>query len=122
MSEENIWLGTGNLGANPVMRQTPSGVKVINFSIAIDRVYGRGKGKDREEVKETYWIPVVAWGGLAQVCNDQLQKGSRVFIKGFLRTRSFTAKDGTKRSSFEINAESVTFLARTKSSQQSAEA
>ena len=111
----NSWTGIGNLGANPELRSTPSGRSVTNFAIAVDRRYYSGQGEDRELIRETDWINVVVWNGLAEVCSRYLQKGSKVCIEGPIRSRAFTDRNGVKHNTFEVNAEKVHFLDRIRS-------
>ena len=113
----NTFIGIGNLGQNPTLRTTPSGSSVTNFSIAIDRKYYRGTGENRELVKETDWIPVVAWGSLATVTSQYLQKGSKVSVQGQLRPRSYTDSQGNQKTTFEVVASEVHFLDRIKTTE-----
>ena len=66
----------GNLGSDPVMRYTPSGKPVTTFSLASSRSWVAPDGERREE---TEWFNVVAWGGLAEICNLKLYKGQQVY-------------------------------------------
>ena len=52
----NTFTGIGNLGADPELRQTPSGRAVTNFNLAIDRRYYTGQGEDRRLIRETDWV------------------------------------------------------------------
>ena len=104
----------GYLGADPEMRFTPSGQPVANFSVAANRKYKNAAG---DEVKETAWFKVSAWGKLAEVCNNYLHKGSQVYVEGRLVVdpatggpRIWTRQDGSPAASFEINAATVRFL------------
>ncbi len=90
----------GRLGKDPESRTTTGGQNVCTFSIAVDA----GKGKDAD------WFDVVAWGELAQTCSQYLAKGRQVAVTGRLQTRSYDAKDGTKRKVVEIVAGRVDFL------------
>lgn len=99
----------GNLGANPVMKFTPDGKAVTNFSVATSRKY-----KDTEE---TTWFRVSTWDKQAEACNQYLRKGSKVFVTGRLvpdkaagSPRTFQRDDGTWGASFEIMASEVKFL------------
>ncbi len=76
----------GRLGADPEMRYTPSGSPVTSFRVAVGRQWRDGAGEAREE---TEWFSVVAWNKLAEICNQYLTKGSRVYIEGRLQTRSW---------------------------------
>lgn len=96
----------GNLGKDPVVRFTVKGGKAVcNFSVAVTESY-----KDR---KNTTWFNVVVWGPLAEECGRILHKGSQCLIDGKMQTNEFTGKDGVKRSSMELLANSVDFLDET---------
>jgi len=106
----NKFVGIGNLGQDPQLRTTQSGKSVCNFNIAIDRRYWTGQGDQRELVRETDWVPVVTWGGLAENCARYLFKGSKVSVEGALRPRSYNDKEGKTQRVFEISADAVEFL------------
>lgn len=106
----NSWVGIGNLGADPVLRETPSGKPVLNFTLAVDRRYWSGSGEERTVVKDTDWVPVVVWGSQATNCNKFLMKGSKVCIQGSLRPRQFTDKENVVHKTFEIVAKDIHFL------------
>jgi single-strand DNA-binding protein len=76
----------GRLGADPEMRYTPSGSPVTTFRVATSRQWKDGNGETREE---TEWFHMVAWNKLAEICNQYLSKGTRVYIEGRLQTRSW---------------------------------
>jgi|DewCreStandDraft_2_1066082.scaffolds.fasta_scaffold00347_26 single-strand DNA-binding protein len=97
----------GNLGADPEMRYTPSGSPVTNFRVATTR---RWTGPDGTPREETEWFNVVAWDKLAELCNEYLRKGSRVYIEGRLRTRSWDGPDGQKRYRTEVVAQQMVML------------
>jgi len=104
----------GNLGRDPEMRYTPSGQAVINFSVATNRQY---TASDGQQVKETIWFRVSAWGRQAETCNQFLKRGSKVLVEGRLTAdpasggpRIWTRQDGTPAASFEISAIQVNFL------------
>lgn len=111
----NSFTGIGNLGSDPELRRTPSGRPVTNFSLAIDRRYYQGEGANRQLVKQTDWIPVVVWAGLAEVCARHLQKGSKVCIEGSIRPRTYKDREGVSHSTFEVVASHVHFLDRIRS-------
>ncbi len=68
----------GNLGRDPEMRYTPSGKPVTSFSVAVSRGWTTSAGERREA---TEWFNVVAWGNLAEICNQYLRKGSASMSK-----------------------------------------
>lgn len=100
----------GNLGADPEMKYTPTGKEVTTFRIAINRAW-RDQGSG-ELHQETTWLPIVAWGGLAQTVNQYARKGQQVYVEGRLKVRSWDAPDGSKRYATEVVASEVTFLGR----------
>ena len=96
------------------MRYTPSGQAVTSFSVATNRQYTASNG---EQVKETIWFRVSAWGKQAEVCNQYLRKGAKVLIEGRLTPdkntggpRIWSKQDGTAGASFEVTASTVRFL------------
>jgi single-strand DNA-binding protein len=104
----------GHLGSEPEMRYTPSGQAVTNFSLAANRRYTNNNG---EQVEETTWFRVAAWGRLAETCNQYLGKGRLVFVKGRLNAdpatgapRIWTRQDDSPGASFEVTASTVRFL------------
>jgi len=113
----NTWFGIGNLGKDPVLRKTNSASSVTNFTIACDRRQQVGEGDDRRTKKTADWMNVVAWNGLAEVCAKYLQKGSKVAIRGSIRPRTYTDRNGVEHNTFEINANEVEFLDRIRSTE-----
>ncbi|HVN54814.1 MAG TPA: single-stranded DNA-binding protein [Anaerolineaceae bacterium] len=104
----------GNLGRDPEMRFTPNGQAVTSFSVATSRQYTSNSG---QQVKETIWFRVSAWGKLAETCNQYLKKGSKVLVEGRLTAdpntgnpRIYNRQDGTAGTSFEVSAATVRFL------------
>lgn len=104
----------GNLGRDPEMRYTPSGQAVTNFSVATNRQY---TASDGQQVKETIWFRVSAWGRQAETCNQYLRRGSKVLVEGRITAdpatggpKIWTRQDGTPGTSFEISAVMVRFL------------
>ena len=98
----------GNLGGDPVLRNLPSGQPAVGFSIATDESFTDKQGQKQERVE---WHQIVAFGKLAETCNQYLKKGRQVYVEGRLRTREFEAKNnGGKRQRTEIVASRVQFL------------
>lgn len=113
----------GNLGADPVLRSTASARSVTNFTVAVDRRYQKtGDGDERRTVKTTDWIDVVVWNGLAEVCSQYLQKGSKVAVEGRIQTRYYQDRAGNQHKTFEINADKVHFLGNIRSADSTATA
>ncbi len=82
----------GRLGRDPETRFTPSGTKVANFSVAVGR---RWRGADGEVKEDTDWFNVVAWGRLAEICQEYLTKGRLVYIEGRLKTDRYEVEGET---------------------------
>lgn len=95
----------GNLSNNPELTQTPNGVSVCRFSIAVGRDYANAEGN-----RETDFFNIVVWRGKAENCHKYLKKGNKVGIVGKIENRSYTDKDGIKRNVSDIVAEDVEFL------------
>ena len=101
----------GHLGRDPEMRYTPSGRPVTSFSIASNRSW---KTSDGEKRSETEWFNVVAWGSLAEICNQYLKKGQQVYIEGRLQTRKWEDDGGNQHSKTEIIAREMIMLGNRK--------
>jgi single-strand DNA-binding protein len=97
----------GNLGDDPELRYTGSGTAVCNMSLATNETY---TDSDGNEVQNTEWHDVVAWGRLGEICNEYLQKGSQVYFEGKLQTRSWEDRDDNTRYSTEVKAQEMMFL------------
>ena len=98
----------GNLGSDPEVRYTPSGVAVAKFSIATSEEW---KDKDSGEKKErTEWHRIVAWRRLGEICGEYLSKGRQVYVEGRIQTNAWEDKEGNKRYTTEIVANTVQFL------------
>ena len=97
----------GNLGRDPEMRYTPSGRPVTTFSVGTSRSWHSADG-DRHE--ETEWFNVVAWGSLAEICNQYLHKGKQVYVEGRLQTRRWDDAEGRKHFATELVAREMIML------------
>lgn len=97
---DNACRVTGNLTDDPKMRQTQSGQAVANFTLAQN-------WKDAQGSDHTEWVPVTAWGYLAETAAQKLRKGMRVSVEGRYTSNSYTDKNGVKRRGDHITAESL---------------
>ena len=98
----------GNLGRDPEMRYTPSGVPVTNFSVATSRTW---TGPDGQRHEKTVWFKVTAWRRLAETCGEYLTKGQRVLVVGEVEEpNTWTDRDGNTRASLDVTAQTVRFL------------
>jgi single-strand DNA-binding protein len=109
MSGVNKVILIGNLGADPTMRYTPSGTAVANFNIATTERFTNRNG---ERDSRTEWHRVVAWGRLAEICNQYLKKGKQIYVEGRLQTRTWEDQSGTKRYTTEVVALNMVMLGR----------
>jgi single-strand DNA-binding protein len=83
----------GRLGKGPEGKYTPTGKKVIHFSVAVSE---RWKSREGETKEYTEWINVEAWGRLGEVCQEYLRKGSLVYVEGRLKTDKYEDEGETK--------------------------
>ena len=98
----------GNLGKDPELSYTPSGVAVAKFSVATGE---RWKDQEGNMQERTDWHNIVAWRKLAEICGQYLKKGSKVYIEGKLQTRSWDDKNtGVKRYATEVVADDLIML------------
>jgi single-strand DNA-binding protein len=109
MSGVNKVILVGNLGADPQIRYTPQGTAVANFSLATTE---RFTNKNGEKESRTEWHRIVAWGRLAEICNEYLKKGKQVYVEGRIQTRQWDDKDGNKKFTTEIIANNMVMLGR----------
>lgn len=107
MSSLNKAMIIGRLGQDPDVRYTQSNTAVANLSVATSERY---KDKSGEWKENTEWHRVVAWGRLAEICQEYLKKGSQVYIEGPIQTRSWEDKDGQTKYTTEIKALTMTML------------
>ena len=94
----------GRLVADPELRQTPSGVSVCSFRIAVDRTY-QPKGQE----KQTDFINIVTWRSTAEFVSRYFRKGQLVAVQGSIQTSQYTDRDGNKRTTFDVVADNVFF-------------
>lgn len=97
----------GNLTRDPEARTTTQGQQVSNFSVATNLIWTDTNGVRQ---KKTEFHNVVAWRRLAEICNQYLRKGNKVYIEGRLQTRDWQGPDGVKRYRTEIVAENMIML------------
>jgi single-strand DNA-binding protein len=108
MSSFNKITIVGYLGRDPVLRYTPSGQAVCDFSIATSERRAGNAGGETPEI--TTWFKVTLWGKLAENANQYLAKGKQVYVEGRLRQTEYTDREGLKRSSLEVTATEVHFI------------
>ena len=107
MASVNKVIVIGNLGRDPELRYTASGQAVSSFTVATNERWNDRDGKPQER---TEWHRIVVWGKQAENCANYLAKGRSVYVEGRLQTREWEDKEGQKRQTTEIVAQTVQFL------------
>jgi single-strand DNA-binding protein len=97
----------GHVGRDPEMRYTPSGRPVTSFSVVTTRTWTSAEGERHEESE---WFNVVAWGNLAEICNQYLSKGQQAYVEGRLQTRGWEDEEGKKHYRTELVASEMIVL------------
>ena len=98
----------GNLGRDPEMRYTASGVPVTSFSVAVSK---RWTSQDGQRQEKTTWFRVSAWRQLAELASQYLTKGRQVMVVGEVdEPNVWTDQSGNNRASLEITARDIRFL------------
>jgi single-strand DNA-binding protein len=100
----------GNVGRDPELRYTQSGVAVADFSVAVSRRWtDRNTNESREE---TTWFRVTAWRGLAETVQQYVHKGMQIMVTGRVTASAYIANDGEARASLDLTAQDIQFLGR----------
>lgn len=107
MSSLNKAMIIGRLGADPEVRFTQSNTAVATMNVATNERYKDSSGEMQER---TEWHRVVAWGRLAEICQQYVKKGSMIYFEGPIQTREWEDKEGQKRYTTEIKALSMQML------------
>ncbi len=89
----------GNLGKDPEVRYTGSGIAVATFSVATNESW---KDADGNAQDRTEWHNIVAWRKLAEICGQYLKKGSKIYLEGRIQYRTYDDKNGVKRYVTEV--------------------
>jgi len=97
----------GNVGKDPEVNFTPSGIPVATFSMATTESW---KDKDGNFQEKTEWHNIVAWRGLAEIAQRHIHKGAKIYIEGRIQSRTFDDKDGHRRYFTEISADNIILL------------
>ena len=97
----------GYLGRDPEMRFTQDGTPVTNFSVAVSESW---QGRDGEQRERTEWFRVVAWRRLAEISNEYLRTGRKVYVEGRLETQKWQDKEGNDRYTTEVIARELLML------------
>ncbi|GAB4430396.1 MAG: hypothetical protein Kow00106_24990 [Anaerolineae bacterium] len=100
----------GNVGRDPELRYTPSGVAVCDFSVAVTRRWNDRQTNEQRE--KTTWFRVSAWRNLAETANQYVRKGMQIMVAGEVDASAYTGQDGQPRATLEITARDIQFLGR----------
>ena len=106
----------GNVGRDPEMKYTQTGVAVCDFSVAVTKRFKSGD----EQRETTTWFRVTAWRALAETCNAHVHKGMQIMVTGEIEASAYAGQDGNPRASLELTAQNVTFLGRKGDGEQAA--
>lgn len=98
----NQWTGIGNLGKAPESGFTQNGKQWTKFNIATTQGIGQRQ--------KTLWMPCIAWEKLAEICNEYLTTGQKVFIQGSLEINEYTDKNNIKRFTYQVTVSSMQML------------
>jgi single-strand DNA-binding protein len=104
----------GNLGKDPEVRHLENGGIVANFPLATSEVFTDKTTGEKKEI--TDWHDIVVWRGLAEVAQKYIRKGTKIYVEGKLKKRSWQDKEGQTRYSVEIVADELTILSRPENS------
>lgn len=100
----NRWCGHGNVSKEPELRFTQGGTHVLKFSIACNERYQDKSGEWKDRVE---FVNVIVWGKRGEALGRLIDKGSKLYVEGPLRTSSYEHKDGGKRYKTEVHATQV---------------
>ena len=100
----------GNLGKDPEVRRLENGAVLASFSIATSESYVDKQSGDKKEI--TDWHDIVLWRGLAEVAEKYLVKGTKIYVEGKLKKRSWQDKEGVTRYSTEVVGDEMTILSK----------
>lgn len=112
---------TGNIGKDLDVKMTANGQAMAKFSVAVNHKY---TDRDGQEKSITDWVPVVAWGSLAEAAGNSLKKGDRVYVAGRIVTKSWNGPDGKRQYATEVTARiiAIPLLAGAKTGESNASA
>ncbi|HEX5437134.1 MAG TPA: single-stranded DNA-binding protein [Gemmatimonadaceae bacterium] len=97
----------GNVGADPEVRSTTGGHRVATFSLATSRTWKDGAGEKQEK---TEWHRCVVWGTLADIVEQYVRKGDKLYVQGSIEYRQWQDKEGQTRYTTEINVRELLML------------
>jgi single-strand DNA-binding protein len=108
----------GNLGKDPEIRRLENGVVVATFSIATSESFTDKNSGEKKEI--TDWHDIVLWRGLAEIAEKYIRKGTKIYVEGKLKKRSWQDKEGNTKYNTEVIGEELTILSRLETSDKTA--
>lgn len=105
MSDFQQTIVLGNVGADPELRYTPTGLAVVGFSVACNKVTGKGDAR----TTNTTWFKCTAWRDLAETIAQHVKRGDKVQVVGTVEVSAYI-KDGAARASLDLTVQSITFV------------
>ncbi len=108
----------GNVGKDPDVNFTASGIPVAQFRLATTE---SRKDKDGQYQEHTEWHTIIAWRGLAEIIQRLVHRGSRIYVEGRLQTRIFEDQSGTKKYFTEVVADNILLLDGRRSEESSSQ-
>ena len=100
----------GNLGKDPEIRRLENGAVVATFSIATSESFTDKNSGEKKEI--TDWHDIVLWRGLAEIAEKYIRKGTKIYVEGKLKKRSWQDKEGNTKYNTEVIGEELTILSR----------
>jgi single-strand DNA-binding protein len=98
----------GNVGRDPEMSYTPQGIAVCKFSVAVNKVTGRGENRK----EKTIWFRITVWRERAETASQYIKKGMRIMVIGEVDVSVYTDKQGQPAATLEVTANDFKFLDR----------
>ena len=108
----------GNLGKDPEIRRLENGAVVATFSIATSESFTDKNSGEKKEI--TDWHDIVLWRGLAEIAEKYIRKGTKIYVEGKLKKRSWQDKEGNTKYNTEVIGEELTILSRVETSDKTA--
>ena len=108
----------GNLGKDPEIRRLENGAVVASFSIATSESFTDKNSGEKKEI--TDWHDIVLWRGLAEIAEKYIRKGTKIYVEGKLKKRSWQDKEGNTKYNTEVIGEELTILSRVETSDKTA--
>ena len=108
----------GNLGKDPEIRRLENGAVVASFSIATSESFTDKNSGEKKEI--TDWHDIVLWRGLAEIAEKYIRKGTKIYVEGKLKKRSWQDKEGNTKYNTEVIGEELTIISRVETSDKTA--